>query len=724
MPADRRQDRREPARGVAAAAAQPRTGHDQDRCRAGTGAVRPRAARTRCWSLRTLYALRFQPGAGRNSTAARPAWRSRKRNPARRAGAALPARRRRRWARLPIRRCPRPANTKPCSRGNSSMHGSKSCARPTNSRSTPKPIRSTRCAPTWSASVSASSPAAPASRSRTTIPARRHQLPRAAALDALRLLFADPARKSSASTASTTCTCCGNHGVDVAGYADDTMLELRARGRAAAPRHGFAGRAPPRPRNGEIRGSRGQRARRRSRSATSRSTTPRRYAAEDADVTLRLHRALKPRLEAEPGLLSVYRDIEMPLVPVLERSRPTACWSMPRNCAGNRPTCRGACSPRSSARPNWPGAAFNLDSPKQLGQLLFEELKLPALVKTPGGAPSTNEEALEAIADAARTAAGDPRIPRAGETAQHLHRQAAGDGQSRHRPRAHQLPPGRRRDRAPRLQRPEPAEHPDPHRGRAPHPPRLRRARGRVLVAGDYSQIELRIMAHLSQDPALVRAFERRGHPSRDRGGGVRQAAGRGHAERTPRGQAINFGLMYGMGAFGLARQLGIPRGEAQDYIALYFSRYPGVRDFMERTRQQAREQGYVETVFGRRLYLPYIASRNQGQRAGAERAPRSTRRCRAPRPTSSSARWPRSTAGWPGIARARLMILQVHDELVFECETGFVDTLLPEVRARAWKARRNCACRWSWTPGRAPTGTTPTEPGGAAKRGLNPTDS
>jgi DNA polymerase-1 len=146
--------------------------------------------------------------------------------------------------------------------------------------------------------------------------------------------------------------------------------------------------------------------------------------------------------------------------------------------------------------------------------------------------------------------------------------------------------------------------------------------------------------------------------------------------------KAINFGLMYGMGAFGLARQLGIARGEAQDYIALYFSRYPGVRDYMERTRESARERGYVETVFGRRLYLPYMAARNQAQRAGAERAA-----INAPMQGTAADIIKRamvSIDGWLAAHRAHaVMILQVHDELVFECDAGFVDTLRAEVLAR-----------------------------------------
>ena len=167
---------------------------------------------------------------------------------------------------------------------------------------------------------------------------------------------------------------------------------------------------------------------------------------------------------------------------------------------------------------------------------------------------------------------------------------------------------------------------------------------------------------------------------------------------------------MYGMSAFGLARQLGIARGEAQDYIALYFSRYPGVRDFMERTRQQAREQGYVETVFGRRLYLENIDARNQGLRAGAERAA-----INAPMQGTAADIIKRAMIAIDALAGRRsatraLMVLQVHDELVFEVEDGFVDTLLAEVARRGCPRRRNCACRWWSTAASAPTGTKRTE--------------
>lgn len=216
---------------------------------------------------------------------------------------------------------------------------------------------------------------------------------------------------------------------------------------------------------------------------------------------------------------------------------------------------------------------------------------------------------------------------------------------------------------------------------------RIRRAfvapAGRKLIACDYSQIELRIMAHLSGDPGLVGAFESGADVHRATAAEVfGRTIDTVSADERRAAKAINFGLMYGMSAFGLARQLGIGRGEAQDYIALYFSRYPGVRDFMETTRQQARDKGYVETVFGRRLYLDFINAGSQGQRAGAERAA-----INAPMQGTAADIIKRamvSVDGWiADHAERALMILQVHDELVFEAETDFVDTLLSEVTTR-----------------------------------------
>ncbi len=403
------------------------------------------------------------------------------------------------------------------------------------------------------------------------------------------------------------------------------------------------------------------------------------YAAEDADVTLRLHEVLLPKLAAEPKLESVYRDIELPLVPVLARvERNGVLIDAAELRAQSAELSRRMLEAQQRAT-EIAGRAINLDSPKQLGALLFDELKLPALVKTPSGAPSTNEEALEAIADQHEL----PRVildyrgfaklrstyteklpeminPRTGRVHTTYNQAGAATGRlSSNDPNLQNIPIRTEEGR------------------------RIRQAfvapQGRCIVACDYSQIELRIMAHLSEDPALLRAFasgedihrataaEVFGKPLNDVSSNERRAA-----------KAINFGLMYGMSAFGLAKQLGVARGEAQDYIGLYFSRYPGVRDYMDRTRAQARDQGYVETVFGRRLYLPYIDSRNPAQRAGAERAA-----INAPMQGTAADIIKRAMVAidaWlqPQKDKA-LMIMQVHDELVFECDEGFAATLREE---------------------------------------------
>ena len=407
------------------------------------------------------------------------------------------------------------------------------------------------------------------------------------------------------------------------------------------------------------------------------------YAAEDADVTLRLHRVLSAKLAALPSLESVYRDIEMPLVPVLEKMEATGvlvdCAELKRQSADLSQRMLAA----QQRAHEIAGRAFNLDSPKQLGQLLFDELKLPALVKTPTGAPSTNEEALEAIADQHEL----PRLildyrglaklrntytdklpemvnPETGRVHTSYHQAGAATG--------------RLSSNDPNLQN-IPIRSEDGRRIRTAFiaPP------GRRIVACDYSQIELRIMAHLSGDPGLVGAFEsgldvHRATAAEVFGVPLDQVSG----DQRRAAKAINFGLMYGMSAFGLAKQLGIGRGEAQDYIALYFNRYPGVRDYMERARQQARDHGYVETVFGRRLQLNEIHSRNQAQRAGAERAA-----INAPMQGTAADIIKRAMVTvhqWlAGHADKAALLMQVHDELVFEADAGFVDELVAQVRTR-----------------------------------------
>jgi len=406
------------------------------------------------------------------------------------------------------------------------------------------------------------------------------------------------------------------------------------------------------------------------------------YAAEDADVTLRLHAALAPRLAAEPALASVYRDIEMPLVPVLARMESTGVRidvaALKRQSSDHAKRLHAIEQEAFAIA----GRSFNLDSPKQLQALLFDELQLPALVKTPTGQPSTNEEALEAIADQHAL----PRLilehrglaklkstytdklpesvnPRTGRVHTRYHQAGAATGRlSSSDPNLQNIPIRTAEGRRIRAAFVAPA--------------------GRVILACDYSQIELRIMAHLSEDSGLLRAFadgldvhkataaEVFGVPLADVDGEQRRAA-----------KAINFGLIYGMSAFGLARQLGIDRGQAQDYIGLYFRRYPGVRAYMERTREQAKEKGYVETVFGRRLHLAEIRSRNPAQRAGAERAA-----INAPMQGSAADIIKRAMGAvdaWTVPRAERIaMLMQVHDELVFEVEAGFVDEARAAIRA------------------------------------------
>ncbi len=510
------------------------------------------------------------------------------------------------------------------------------------------------------------------------------QLPREVVLDALRPVLEDPGKPKVGQHGKYDLHILRRHGLSVQGYSEDTMLESFVLN-AGGQRHDMDSLAARYLAYQTIRyedvAGKGAKQISFSQVALEEATE---YAAEDADITLRLHGELSARLAAEPSLLRVYRDIEMPLVPVLERMEANGV-SIDMDELRRQSADLSQRMMRAQNRAHEvAGRIFNLDSPKQLGQLLFEELKLPALVKTPGGAPSTNEEALEAIADQhelprlilehrslgkLRSTYTDKlplmRNPVTGRVHTSYHQAGAATG--------------RLSSSDPNLQN-IPIRSEDGRRIRQAFiaPP------GRRIVACDYSQIELRIMAHLSEDAGLVAAFAR--------GADVHAATAAEVFGLTPEtvtreqrsaAKAINFGLMYGMSAFGLARQLGIARGEAQDYIALYFSRFAGVRDFMERIRAQAREDGYVETVFGRRLALPEIASRNQAQRAGAERAAinapmQGTAADIIKRAMVTVDAWLQAEAG----GRA-LMLMQVHDELVFEVDADFVDTLLPAVRAR-----------------------------------------
>ncbi|MEA9758584.1 DNA polymerase I [Xanthomonas campestris pv. raphani] len=509
------------------------------------------------------------------------------------------------------------------------------------------------------------------------------QLDRTQALAQLTPLLIDPAVRKLGQHGKYDLHVMRRHGIALAGYADDTLLESFVLNSGSA-RHDMDSLAKrylgyDTVKYEDICGKGAKQIK----FAQVSLEDATRYAAEDADITLRLHQVLGKRLAAEPALESVYRDIEMPLVGVLERIEANGvCVDAAELRRQSADLSKRMLAAQQKAT-ELAGRTFNLDSPKQLQALLFDELKLPAVVKTPKGQPSTNEEALEAIADQHELprvildyrSLAKLRSTYTDKLPEMIHPQSGRVHTSYHQAGA---ATGRLSSSDPNLQN-IPIRTED---GR-----RIRRAfvapAGRKLIACDYSQIELRIMAHLSGDPGLVGAFES--------GADVHRATAAevfGRTIDTVSGderraaKAINFGLMYGMSAFGLARQLGIGRGEAQDYIALYFNRYPGVRDFMETTRQQARDMGYVETVFGRRLYLDFINAGSQGQRAGAERAA-----INAPMQGTAADIIKRamvSVDGWiADHAQRALMILQVHDELVFEADADFVDTLLAEVTAR-----------------------------------------
>jgi DNA polymerase-1 len=502
-------------------------------------------------------------------------------------------------------------------------------------------------------------------------------------LDALRPLFADAGIGKIGQHGKYDLHVLRCHGVEVRGYAEDTMLESFV-WNAGASRHDMDSLAKRYLGYDAIRyedvAGKGAKQIPFSHVALDDAT---RYAAEDADVVLRLNSVLRPRVASEASLDRVYREIEMPLVPVLERVEANGVLVDAAELKRQSADLGKRMLEAQQRATELAGRTFSLDSPKQVGQLLFEELKLPAQVKTPTGQPSVNEEALEAIADMHEL----PRIIldyRSLAKLRSTYTDKLPEMVNRNTGRVHTsyhqagAATGRLASSDPNLQN-IPIRTDD---GR-----RIRRAfvapPGRSIVACDYSQIELRIMAHLSEDPNLLRAFTsgadiHRATAAEVFGKTIDEVSGN---ERRA-AKAINFGLMYGMSAFGLAKQLGIGRGEAQDYIALYFSRYPGVRDFMERTRVEAREKGYVETVFGRRLHLENIAARNQGLRAGAERAAinapmQGTAADIVKRAMIEIDRW---LAGVDGRA---LMILQVHDELVFEVEDGFVDALIDGPKAR-----------------------------------------
>ncbi|MDN5925284.1 MAG: DNA polymerase, partial [Xanthomonadales bacterium] len=329
------------------------------------------------------------------------------------------------------------------------------------------------------------------------------------------------------------------------------------------------------------------------------------------------------------------------------------------------------------------GHEFNVDSTKQLRALLFEELALPSKVKTPKGQASTNEEALAAIADLhalPRLILDYRQLAKLRSTYTDKLPGMVNPNTGRVHTSYHQaaVATGRLSSTDPNLQN-IPVRSVEGRRIREAFiaPP------GWQILAADYSQIELRIMAHLSADERLLAAFHSGADIHRATAAEVLGIAPDAvDASQRRAAKAINFGLMYGMSAFGLARNLGISRSEAQDYIARYFHRYPGVRAFMDATREQAHRDGYVETLFGRRLYLDYIHSRNAAQRAGAERAA-----INAPMQGTAADIIKRAMITVDAWLAERdddaHMLMQVHDELVFEVRKDAIDAVREGVRQR-----------------------------------------
>lgn len=391
------------------------------------------------------------------------------------------------------------------------------------------------------------------------------------------------------------------------------------------------------------------------------------YAAEDADITLRLHQTLWPRLEGEAKLKQLFEAIEMPLVSVLSRMERNGVLVDRKMLETQSVELASSMEEIAAQAFDAAGEEFNLGSPKQIQGILFDKLELPVLEKTPKGQPSTAESVLQELAL-------DYPLPklileyRSMSKLKSTYTDAlpacikAETGRVHTSYRQAVASTGRLSSTDPNLQN-IPVRTPEGRRIRQAFiaPP------GSRIVAADYSQIELRIMAHLSGDQGLVEAFESGVDIHRATAAEVFGISlDKVSSEERRSAKAINFGLIYGMSAFGLGRQLGIPRREAQEYVDLYFSRYPDVKQFMDDTKESARDRGFVETVFGRRLYLPEIKARNPARRQYAERtainAPmQGTAADIIKRAMITLHRWLNDSG-----VEAR-MIMQVHDELVFE---------------------------------------------------------
>ena len=502
------------------------------------------------------------------------------------------------------------------------------------------------------------------------------QLDRAQVLEALRPLLEDPARAKVGQNLKYDMSVLARHGIDLRGIAYDTMLESYVLD-ATGSRHDMDSLAlkylGEKTIHFEDIAGKGARQLTFNQIELDRAGP---YAAEDADITLRLHQALWPRLAAQPGPRAVFADIEMPLVPVLSRIERNGALVDGRRLAEQSQELGASLVELERRAHELAGQPFNLGSPKQLGEILYGKLGLPVLRKTPTGAPSTAEEVLQELAldyplpqvlieyrglSKLKSTYTDrlPEMidPDTGRIHTSYHQAVAATGRlSSSDPNLQNIPVRTAEGR------------------------RIRQAfiapPGHCILAADYSQIELRIMAHLSGDAGLRHAFaaglDIHSATAAEVFGVALDSV---TADQRRSAKAINFGLIYGMSAFGLGRQLSLGRNQAQEYIDRYFERYPGVRAYMESTRAGAAEQGYVETLFGRRLYVPEIRDRNTQRRQAAERAA-----INAPLQGTAAdiiKRAMLAVDAWlTGERLGARMILQVHDELVLEVPERELDAV------------------------------------------------
>ncbi|CAK2842126.1 DNA polymerase I [Vibrio crassostreae] len=413
------------------------------------------------------------------------------------------------------------------------------------------------------------------------------------------------------------------------------------------------------------------------------------YAAEDADVTLRLHNRLMENIEQDEKLKAIYEEIEVPLIPVMSRIERTGVFIDDMLLGAQSQEIAVRLDELEQKAYEIAEQEFNMNSPKQLQAILFEKMGLPVIKKTPSGAPSTNEEVLQELALdyplpkliieyrglAKLKSTYTDKLPKminaeTGRVHTSYHQAVTATGRlSSTDPNLQNIPI--RNEEGRRIRQAFVAQH------------------GWKILAVDYSQIELRIMAHLSGDKALLEAFQQgkdihAATAAEIIGVDIEQVT----TEQRRRAKAVNFGLIYGMSAFGLAKQLGIPRGEAQHYMDTYFERYPGVMQYMEDTRSAASEQGFVETIYGRRLHLPEIQSRNGMRRKAAERAA-----INAPMQGTAADIIKKAMLlvdEWiqaEGDGRVKLL-MQVHDELVFEVE----ESSLAEIESKVQELMESAA--------------------------------